>query len=169
MKKKYPVSIAAVEGGGTSFVVAIAELSSPNDSIPRIIYRSEIDSSHDDPNRTLGECATFLKKHKDAVGGYQALGVAMFGPVGVDPRCKENYGRILSSTPKKFWRNVDILSPLIEACQDNKTTTGEVRKLAVRIDTDVNAPAFAEYISESQQKMNVQKISSLAYVTVGTG
>lgn len=157
------VLIAAVEGGGTSFVVAVAEFSpetaQDDENNLRILYRAEIDSSHDDPNRTLEECASFFRKHKSiSKDGYAALGVGMFGPLGCNPDIKEEYGTILPTTPKKSWRGVDVLSPLIEACE-GKT------KLPVKIDTDVNAPAVAEFISETKTKT----ISSLAYVTVGTG
>lgn len=104
----------------------------------------------------------------------------MFGPLGCNPESKEEYGTILPSTPKKSWRGVDVLTPLIQACESSPFG----RKLAVKIDTDVNAPAVAEYLSEKskegrqQQQREQEKeqsiaksksISSLAYVTIGTG
>jgi fructokinase len=164
-----PILIAAVEGGGTSFVVAVAEFSPGNtkNNKIRILSREEIDSSHDNPDQTLKECASFFRKHKSLSNdGYAALGVGMFGPLGCDPLIKEEYGTILSTTPKKNWRGVDVLSPLIEACESESTK----RKLAVKIDTDVNAPAVAEYLSERENEQQTKKtISSLAYVTIGTG
>lgn len=174
-----PILIAAVEGGGTSFVVAVAEFSPGNtkknnnsNNDIRILHRDEIDSSHDNPDQTLKECASFFRKHKNIrKDGYAALGVGMFGPLGCDPQIKEEYGTILSTTPKKNWRGVDVLSPLIKACEyesNNNTTTK--RKLAVKIDTDVNAPAVAEYLSERENEQRTKNmISSLAYVTIGTG
>jgi fructokinase len=142
--------IAAVEGGGTSFVVAVANREGS------ILHQTEIDSSHDQPHRTLQECASFFEQHKPA-DGYAALGVATFGPVGLRIG-EETYGHILSSSPKAPWRNVDFLTPLVTACRGS-------RPLAVKIDTDVNAPAMAEYVQETKKNT----ISSLAYVTVGTG
>lgn len=160
-----PVYIAAMEGGGTSFVVAVAEVLRAADGNEleilgdryRILYRAEIGSSHDRPHQTLDECASFFRLHNP--GRYDALGVAMFGPLGCDPNKPDTYGTILETTPKEHWRGVDVLSPLVEAC----SSKGE--KLAVKIDTDVNAPAVAEFQSCSNKK----NISSLAYVTVGTG
>jgi fructokinase len=156
--EKEEIIIAAVEGGGTSFRVAICRVDAANsNSIPEILHRVEIDSSHDDPNRTLQECTAFLSAHKP-VKGYHALGLATFGPVGVDIHKTAQYGRILPTTPKESWRNVDILTPLKTACQGSNT-------LAVKVETDVNAPALAEYLQEPA----ASNISSLAYVTVGTG
>ena len=61
--------IAAVEGGGTTFVVAIAELSDLS-----VIERAEFPTTT--PEETLGACAAWLKDKE-----YAALGVACFGPV----------------------------------------------------------------------------------------
>jgi fructokinase len=158
------ILIAAVEGGGTSFRVAICLVNHNGNhhDIPEILHRIDIDSSHDDPARTLQECAAFLKQHLPH-DGYWALGIGMFGPVGVDIQKTEQYGRILPTTPKESWRNVDILTPLRAACQGT-------RKLAVQVETDVNAPALAEYLQETTNTNNkISKITSLAYVTVGTG
>ncbi len=147
------VIIAGVEGGGTSFVVAVAKLVAG--ATPEIVYRHEVDSSHDRPENTLSECADFFKKYKPEMG-YASLGIATFGPVGLDPSKPETYGCILSSSPKSAWRNVDFLTPLSQACRGR-------RPLAIKIETDVNAPAFAEYL------LVKDKLSSVAYVTVGTG
>jgi fructokinase len=150
-----PITVAAVEGGGTTFCIAVAQLHADG---AKITHRISIDSSHEDPQRTLFECATFLEGSKPP-GGYHALGIATFGPVGLNPSQK-TYGSILPSSPKKAWRNVNILKPLVKACQ------GKARKLAVKVDTDCNAPAWAEH--ELLNKEGI-RISSLAYVTVGTG
>ena len=48
------------------------------------------------------------------------------------------------------------MKPLVNACQGTL-------ELAVKIETDVNAPALAEYLLVKDQ------LSSVAYVTVGTG
>ena len=145
--------VAAVEGGGTSFVVAVAKLVAGG--FPHVVEQVEVDSSHDQPDQTLAECADFLKRHQPK-SGYAALGIAIFGPVGLDPVKRTTYGRILKSSPKRSWRNVDFLTPLADACR------GE-RLLLVKVETDVNAPAFAEYL------LVKDKLSSVASVTVGTG
>lgn len=146
--------IAAVEAGGTSFKIAICQAYNNNkDQRPTVVHRTEIDSSHNAPQQTLEECAAFLSQFPYA---YRGLGIATFGPVGLRESDKETYGRILSTTPKQAWRNVDIVTPLREACAKNSSD------LKVRIETDVNAPAWAEY-------KHVAGISSCAYITVGTG
>lgn len=150
-----PVVVAAVEGGGTSFVVAVAQCHSGSSTSPTILFRCEIDSGSGNPQKTLEECVKFFEEHKPS-RGYHSLGVASFGPVGLDKTRPGTYGRILSGSPKKPWRNVDLLTPLAKACRGD-------RPLAVQIETDVNAPAVAEYL------LAQDSLSSVAYITVGTG
>ena len=153
-----PGWIAAVEAGGTSFVVAICQVTSSDiTTVPKIVHRLEADSSHDMPKKTLQTCTEFLEKHKPATVGYHALAIASFGPLGVQEDDVHNYGKILASSPKKSWRNVDLLTPLKKACQGTLP-------LKVKVETDVNAPAVAEYLHNSKNNL-----SSIAYVTVGTG
>jgi len=152
-----PVVLAAVEGGGTSFRVSICEVSSDS-VVPTILHRTQIDSSHSDPHWTLDECSRFLYMHKPPAG-YHALGLATFGPVGVHRSDDETYGCILNSSPKATWRGVNLLKPLAQACEGSRT-------LHIMVDTDVNAPALAEY---KHAVANDEKITSVAYVTVGTG
>lgn len=156
--------IAAVEGGGTSFKVAVCQVDGSR-SVPKILHRTSIDSSHDDPQKTLQECAAFLERHRPPGGtGYAALALATFGPVGVNPADKRNYGRILKSTPKAAWRDVDLLGPLERACRGSAGAA----PLEVRVDTDVNAPAVAEY-QHAVSEEGSGDVTSVAYVTVGTG
>jgi fructokinase len=157
--KDHPAVIAAVEAGGTSFVVAICHVVTSTENsktLPAIVARQEFDSSHDSPSQTLEECCAFLRQHKPPGLGYHALGIASFGPLGVHAH-QPAYGKILSSSPKAHWRNVDLLTPLKSACQGSLP-------LKIKVDTDVNAPAMAEHLFLSNPN-----ISSLAYVTVGTG
>jgi fructokinase len=157
-------TIAAVEGGGTSFVVAVAQVNtaaeSSDNKSPTILHRAEIDSSHDQPQRTLDECASFFQQHKPECG-YDALGIAMFGPVGLNQNNTQEYGCILGSSPKASWRNVNFLRPLEQACRGTAP-------LSISIDTDVNAPALAEF-RVAKTKQSSRNITSLAYITVGTG
>ena len=160
-----PILVAAVEGGGTSFVVAIAELL-PAGNV-QILHKLEVDSTRDNPQETLAECASFFERHKPD-GGYHALGIASFGPVGVlknNDKSSATYGCILATTPKANWRNVNLIEPLRKACQGSK------RRLKVKVDTDVNAPALAEFLAVNQDGAvnDPTKISSLAYITCGTG
>lgn len=150
----------AIEGGGTSFRLAVCQLASDAAASgePTILARTEIDSSHDNPQKTLLDCVDFLLTHKPH-SGYDSLGLATFGPVGVLPHKEETYGRILPTTPKPAWKGVDLLTPLQKACQ------GEA-PLAIKIETDVNAPALAEYMEEVARR---PAISTVSYVTIGTG
>jgi fructokinase len=152
LTNKDPVIVAAVEGGGTTFVVAVAEVI-PYLNKVKILVQTEIDSTGS-PQDTLQATAEFLEKRKPP-GGYHALGLACFGPLGVNPSLT-TYGCILGTSPKAIWRNVNLLEPLKKACE------GPDRPLILKVDTDVNAPALAEFLLEKD-------ISSIAYITVGTG
>jgi fructokinase len=202
--------VAAVEGGGTTFKVAVVRLTpqtllpSPppssssssddaNQNSIHILHRAEYPSDVD-PHLCLRRCADFLRRHMPPDEGYEALGVACFGPLGLH-RNTVAYGRILPSSPKAIWRNVDVLTPLVQACRrraENDNDEDEDKtSLAVMLDTDVNAPALVEYRralhaqqqrqqQQQQQRQNdssgtagsaapVAWLSSCAYVTVGTG
>ena len=164
-------TIVAVEGGGTSFRLAVCETtvgdtknsndqleSASSESSTKIIARVEVDSSHDNPQKTLLDCVEFLLAHKPK-DGYDALGLATFGPVGVNEHDPQKFGHILPTTPKPAWKGVDLLTPLRQACSGDKP-------LAVLVDTDVNAPALAEYLEELPRR---PLISTVSYITVGTG
>mmetsp|Transcript_1164 Transcript_1164/g.3138 ORF Transcript_1164/g.3138 Transcript_1164/m.3138 type:complete len:418 (-) Transcript_1164:54-1307(-) len=173
------VYVAAVEGGGTTFVVSIARVllessdaSSPSSSSDvlvldpstslEVVRTTTVPSSSISPTETLNRCAVFLRDYRPPEG-FASVGIASFGPVGVDPSNESTYGRILIGSPKKEWRGVDILRPIILAC-----TGPDGKPPPHGIDTDVNAPAMAEF---AYHKHSVQSnaLTSLAYVTVGTG
>ena len=158
--------LAAVEGGGTSFVLTIAELAPSSDdssTIPhtqfRIIQTTTVKTTT--PEDTIAKSAEFFTSYRPTNSSYDALGICTFGPVGVNPLNRETYGKILPGSPKKEWRNVDILTPILNACSLGEKTP------SYKIDTDVNAPAMAEF--GYRTKILKEDISSLAYVTVGTG
>lgn len=142
--RRAAMKLAAVEGGGTSFVVAIAR--SPTE----VLERAEFSTTT--PEETLGKCCAWLKERE-----YDALGVASFGPVDLQMG-SPTYGYI-TTTPKLAWKNTDILGPLLK-----------VRKVPVAFDTDVNAPALAEYLHAKKNGKGAEaNITSCAYITVGTG
>eukprot|EP00557_Chaetoceros_sp_GSL56_P011664 CAMPEP_0176477664 /NCGR_PEP_ID=MMETSP0200_2-20121128/755_1 /TAXON_ID=947934 /ORGANISM="Chaetoceros sp., Strain GSL56" /LENGTH=417 /DNA_ID=CAMNT_0017873513 /DNA_START=251 /DNA_END=1504 /DNA_ORIENTATION=+ len=160
--------LAAVEGGGTSFVVTIALVKSMETqdltTIPHtsfeILHRATIITTT--PEETLKNTCSFFSKHRPA-NGFDSVGICTFGPLGVNPSDQITFGRILQGSPKKDWRNVDILSPILQACS---SIDGKKRP-TYKIDTDVNAPALAEF--EYVTKTLNKPITSLAYITVGTG
>ena len=88
----------------------------------------------------------WMEERKDKI---KAIGIACFGPVDLDPK-SETYGYI-TTTPKEKWRHTAIV-PVFQRLGK-----------PVAFETDVNAPALSEL------KMNMPHLSSLCYVTVGTG
>ena len=131
--------LGAVEAGGTKFRAAV--LGSDLDVV---------DSMHiptTDPDTTLGAVAAFFR------GGepMEALGIASFGPVDLDPR-SPSYGSLVG-TPKPGWSGAPILRRLSEALG-----------VPAGIQTDVEAAAVAEQTLGPEPQPR-----RLAYVTVGTG
>ena len=108
---------------------------------------------------------------------FDGLGIATFGPVDLDPT-SSTYGFITHS-PKPGWADVNVLGFL---------TANLPRDLPVGFDTDVNAPAMAEFAAMKRDAEAAaaeaddddadddtplpdptEGITNLAYVTVGTG
>ncbi len=134
---------AAIEGGGTTWVVALAVDSLDENFVDRTVFDTET------PEFTLGKIREWLSKHE-----FDAAGIATFGPV--DPKVGSPTYGFITSTPKPHWGNTDVLGLL--GFRD------EFKHIPFKFDTDVNAPAFAEY--------NLHKTAnttSCAYITVGTG
>lgn len=178
------VYVAAVEGGGTTFVVSVACVLSSDDNSSsstiinigstklQILHTATIPPNGEEytPQQIINEACNFFQLHLPPQGYYSALGIATFGPAGVDPTMKKSYGTILSGSPKKLWRGVDILSPIRDAC-------GLSSSDRVGFDTDVNAPALAEFRHRYHQlepqhekdANNNKPLTSLAYITIGTG
>ena len=124
--------------------------------------------SHYPPSQIIQEACSFLELHLPPCGYYSGVGIATFGPAGVDERSHETYGKILPGTPKREWRGVDLLAPLRKACGLDGMPN------RVGFDTDVNAPAIAEFRHrchdmEVKQQSPSKPLTSLSYVTVGTG
>ena len=135
------LKLAAVEGGGTTFVCAVAEGSPEN-----IVERASFPTTT--PEETLGKCRAWLDERS-----FDCLGIATFGPVDPTPG-SATYGYI-TATPKKGWRDTDVVGAL---------TAGLAVPFA--FDTDVNAPALAEYRAAKRDGFD---LASVAYATVGTG
>jgi fructokinase len=128
-----------VEAGGTKFVLGVA---SDKDSIEAM---TRIDTTT--PDETIGAMVGWFK----AQGRLDAVGVASFGPLELDPAAAD-WGHITRTT-KPHWSGADIAGPLM-------------RELGcpVAIDTDVNGAALAEYLWGAGQGQRV-----MLYFTVGTG
>lgn len=131
-----------VEAGGTKFVCAVG--SGPDD------LRAEIRFPTTTPDETISRIVAFLGEHA-LTGQLTAVGIASFGPVGIDP-AMPNFGRVFATT-KSGWSDVDL--------------AGRVQKalgVPVGIDTDVNGAALAE-----QRWGAAQGLDTFVYITVGTG
>lgn len=133
---------AAVEGGGTGWKVALV-----NEDLLSILEEAEFDTTT--PEDTLGKIKSWLSERS-----YDALGVASFGPVDARPD-SDHYG-FITTTPKPGWKDTDVLGLLGARDQPH---------IPYLFDTDVNAPALAEYMNYNARG----NVSSFAYITVGTG
>jgi fructokinase len=138
------MSYIGIELGGTKVVLAHGD---GPDRLSPLIRLPTLS-----PEATLKAVITAIDALIEAHGPVRAIGVASFGPIGLDPN-RSDYGRFLS-TPKPGYSHADLLGPLRQAFPDTM----------FRLDTDVNGAAFAE-----QRWGAGQGLESLAYVTVGTG
>jgi len=133
---------AAVELGGTSIRVAVAE-----GSVTNIVSRDTI--TVDAPGPTLERVRAWLAAER-----FDALGVASFGPI--EPRREQAKFGFITTTPKPRWQDVNVLEGMAAASYG----------VPVAFDTDVNAPAMSEFRAASTSN---PQLTSCAYITVGTG
>lgn len=128
-----------IEGGGTKFVCAVG--TAPDD----IAAEATIPTTT--PDETLGRVINFFSEHVPL----DAIGIAMFGPVDLDP-ASSSYGHVMS-TPKPGWSGTDIVNPLKTAFD-----------IPVGFDTDVNGAALGEGRWGAGQGLD-----TFLYITIGTG
>ena len=140
---------AAVEGGGTKFLCALATAPRPD----AVVATARLDTA--DAASTLERVARFLAAAAAERGAtICALGVASFGPIELDER-SPRYGHMLD-TPTPGWSHEPVLPRLAEALG--------LPLSRMRWDTDVNAAALGE------ARWGVGRDADpLVYVTVGTG
>ena len=103
-----------------------------------------------DPETTLAQVRTWLNAQK-----FDAIGIASFGPI--DAKIGSPTFGYITSTPKKLWTNTNVLNLI--------GMNDEFKGVPFRFDTDVNAPALAEFNLHRQSN----DATSSAYITVGTG
>ncbi|MFE1242912.1 ROK family protein [Fictibacillus sp. NPDC058756] len=130
--------LGAIEAGGTKFVCGIGNEN--GDIIEKISYPTTT------PEETLQLVTDYFKDKQ-----IEALGVGSFGPIDLNQE-SSTYG-FITSTPKKHWKNVNLL--------------GELKKhidVPMAFDTDVNAAALGELEWGAAKGLN-----SCIYMTVGTG
>lgn len=133
-----------IEAGGTKFVCAVA--SGPGD------IKAELRFPTTSPAETLGRCISFFREQIALLGQpLEAVGVASFGPVDLNPS-SPTYGST-TTTPKPGWAQTPIKAPLEEALQ-----------VPVAFEHDVIAAAIGEGTWGA-----AQGVENYVYITVGTG
>ena len=133
-----------IEMGGTKVLIAIG--TSPDDLSTPVRLPTL------DPQTTLKAIIDELRRLKSLHGSFKGIGIASFGPVGLNPSDR-NYGHILT-TPKQGWTGTDVVGPIAQAFPD----------VPIAIDSDVNGAAMGEARWGAGQGLG-----NFAYVTVGTG
>jgi fructokinase len=128
-----------IEAGGTKFVLGVASADGTIHAQTRI------------PTTTPDETIAAMLAWFDGYGPFAAMGIATFGPVGLDPNTSQ-WGHILKTT-KPGWSNTDLAGPLVRqfGCP-------------LAIDTDVNGAALSESLWGAGRGHDV-----VMYFTVGTG
>lgn len=130
--------LAGIETGGTKTVCAIAETPT------RILHRIELPTTT--PDETFARIRQALVPYRPL----NAIGIAAFGPVGIDPDSPA-YGEVLV-TSKPGWQGASYIKALAGF------------DCPVRIQSDVAGACLGEWAHGAGQGQRV-----LAYVTVGTG
>jgi fructokinase len=131
--------VAGIELGGTKCNCILA--TGPDD------IRDEVRIPTTTPAETLAAIADVLTRWQ----GYDALGIASFGPVSIDRRAPD-YGAITATT-KPGWSNTDVARRL-----------AEVAGVPIGFNSDVAGAALGEGRWGASRD-----VADHAYITVGTG
>ncbi len=132
-----------IEAGGTKFICAIVDESKNIIAEERIATRT--------PDITLAKCVDFFQQQMKLGYTIRKIGIASFGPIVLD-KASPQWGHF-SKTPKPGWSGANFAPRLSRELQ-----------VDVVLDTDVNAPALAEY-----KWGCAQHAESVVYLTIGTG
>ena len=133
--------IAGVELGGTKGVAVIARGT-------EILAQVRVPTTT--PAETLGALADWLRS-KHAATPFAALGIASFGPLGLN-RAQSDYG-FITQTTKPHWSDTDVVGAFSDWFNG-----------PLGFDTDVNGPALAEERWGAARGCSVH-----VYLTIGTG
>ena len=133
--------LAGVELGGTKAVVVLGDESGIGERV-----RISVTDAAGTLGRIADQLAAWNREER-----IDALGIAGFGPIGVNPR-RADYGRVLK-TPKPGWEGADLIASLKAAVD-----------APVALHTDVTAAALAE-----GRWGAARHCADYAYMTVGTG
>ncbi|HEY0594680.1 ROK family protein [Sphingopyxis sp.] len=135
--------IAAIETGGTKLLyrVAVADGETLGEG------RFETGS----PGASVARLTRAIRALVPDGRRLAAVGIASFGPVGIDPS-HPSYGKVLATT-KPGWSGYDLVGAIKSELE-----------APIVVDTDVNAAAFAEQAIGAGRGARI-----VAYLTVGTG
>ena len=133
--------LAGIELGGTKVVAVLGE---------GTIIVERVQHPLGSPGETLGALSDLLARWH-AAAPLDALGIASFGPISLDP-ARADYGRLLR-TAKPGWTGIDVVGPLRRAFAG-----------PLALHTDVTAAALAEGRFGAAQGCD-----DFAFMTVGTG
>ncbi|WP_277969652.1 ROK family protein [Sphingomonas echinoides] len=131
--------VAGIELGGTKVICVLA--SGPDD------VRDTVTIPTTTPEETLGAVEAVLARWS----GFEALGIASFGPVSLDP-ADPKHG-FITATPKPNWSDTDVGQRL-----------ARVAGVPTGFDSDVAGAALGEGRWGASRT-----VADHAYVTVGTG
>jgi fructokinase len=137
-----PRLIAGVELGGTKCICTLATAQGD------VVEQASVPTAK--AEATVAAIEAILAGWRDS-SGFEALGVASFGPVDLDPQ-SPGWG-FITTTPKPGWRMVDVAGRLSRAFP-----------VPAAFDTDVNGAALAEMRWGAGRGL-----ADFAYITVGTG
>ncbi len=129
-----------IEGGGTKFVLGIADAAGTISARHRIATTT--------PDEVLSAAIEWFRAQDLQPA---AIGIASFGPLDLD-RASPSWGHVTRTT-KPHWNGADLAGPFIRAFD-----------CPVGVETDVNGAALAESRWGAGKEHN-----SLLYLTVGTG
>lgn len=140
MQKLY----GGIEAGGTKFVCAVA--SGPGD------VKAEVRFPTTEPQETLSRCVDFFRQQAKLLGQpVEAVGIACFGPIDLNPRSPGFGGT--TTTPKPGWADTQVAAPIRDALQ-----------VPVAFDHDVVVAAIGEGTWGA-----ARGLENFVYITVGTG
>lgn len=134
---------AAVEAGGTKVICGVGSADGGSLETVRIPTT--------DPGATVRKIVDFFHSARERHGSPEAVGIASFGPLDLDPRSLA-YGAI-TTTPKPGWQGINLPRLL-----------GSALGIPAGINTDVNAAALAEARAGAARGRH-----AVVYATVGTG
>lgn len=134
--------LAGIELGGTK---CICVLGGPEN----VIAHERVPTT--DPQTTFREIDAVLANWRRDHGRFEALGIAAFGPLDLQPSSR-TYGYI-TSTPKEGWQNVEVVGRFARQFD-----------APIGFNTDVNGAALAEGRLGASAGLQ-----DFAYITVGTG